>query len=71
MNLYSPSESGTFIDLGNLYARYSLPAVEHSGLRRFGIHDLRYTFASLLIQDGASLAYVRDQLGHSSIAITG
>jgi integrase len=25
------------------------------------------TFASLLIQDGQSLAYVRDQLGHASI----
>jgi len=29
-----------------------------------------YTFGSLLIQDGASLAYVRDQMGHSSIRIT-
>jgi hypothetical protein len=30
----------------------------------------RHTFGSLLIQDGASLAYVRDQMGHSSIQIT-
>jgi len=51
--LVFPSESGTFIDPGNLYARYFLPAVEHSGLRRFGIHDLRYAFASMLFQDGA------------------
>ena len=27
-------------------------------------------FASQLLQDGASLAYVRDQLGHSSISVT-
>jgi integrase len=33
-------------------------------------HDMRHTFGSLLIQDGASLAYVRDQMGHSSIQIT-
>jgi integrase len=34
------------------------------------LHDLRHTFASLLIQNGESLAYVRDQLGHSSIQVT-
>ncbi|HSE40228.1 MAG TPA: tyrosine-type recombinase/integrase [Acidobacteriota bacterium] len=31
---------------------------------------MRHTFASLLIANGESLAYVRDQLGHSSIALT-
>lgn len=33
-------------------------------------HALRHTFASLLIQQGESLAYVRDQMGHHSIKIT-
>lgn len=33
-------------------------------------HMLRHTYASLLIQNGESLAYVRDQLGHASIKIT-
>src|SRR5205085_7841029 len=32
--------------------------------------DLPHTFGSLLIQAGASLAYVRDQMGHSSIQVT-
>lgn len=31
---------------------------------------MRHTFGSLSIQDGASLAYVRDQMGHSSIQVT-
>ena len=31
---------------------------------------LRQTCASLLIQDGVSLAYIRDQLGHHSIKVT-
>jgi len=31
---------------------------------------LRHTFGSLLIQDGASLTYVKEQMGHSSIQIT-
>jgi hypothetical protein len=33
-------------------------------------HALRHTYASLLIQNGEGLAYVRDQLGHASIKIT-
>jgi integrase len=41
-----------------------------AGLRRIRLHDLRHTFASLLIQNGESLAYVKDQLGHSSIQVT-
>jgi integrase len=33
-------------------------------------HALRRTVASLLVQQGESLAYVRDQMGHHSIKIT-
>jgi integrase len=46
------------------------PALHRSGLRRIRIHDLRHTFASLLIQQGESLVYVKEQLGHHSIKIT-
>src|SRR5215813_4796555 len=41
-----------------------------AGLRYIRIHDLRHTFTSLLIQQGESLAYVKEQLGHHSIYIT-
>ncbi len=37
---------------------------------RFRLHDLRRTFGSLLIQGGASLTYVKEQMGHSSIQFT-
>lgn len=51
--------------------RYFQPALEAAGLRQFRFHDLRHTFGSLLIQDGAPLAYVKEQMGHhSSIQIT-
>ncbi len=39
-------------------------------LRQIRFHDLRHTFASLLLANGESLVYVKDQLGHHSIQIT-
>ncbi|MGE5708725.1 MAG: tyrosine-type recombinase/integrase [Nitrospira sp.] len=41
-----------------------------AGLRKVRFHDLRHTFASLLIQQGANVKYIQQQLGHSSISIT-
>jgi integrase len=69
-DLIFPSKTGTVIDPNNLVHYQFLPCLEHAGLRRFRFHDLRHTFGSLLIQDGASLAYVKDQMGHSSIQVT-
>ncbi|MFH1102451.1 MAG: site-specific integrase [Pseudomonadota bacterium] len=41
-----------------------------AGLREIRIHDMRHTFASLLLSNGESPVYVKEQLGHSSISIT-
>jgi integrase len=68
--LVFPSRGGTVIKPDNIVPRYMEPALEQAGLRRFRFHDLRHTFGSLLIQDGASLAYVKEQMGHSTIQIT-
>ena len=38
--------------------------------RRSIVHVLRHTFASLLIQQGESLTYVKEQMGHASIQVT-
>ncbi len=46
------------------------PLLRRAGVRYRSPHQLRHTFASLLIQQGESLAYVRDQLGHHSIKLT-
>jgi len=64
------NEAGGVIDEGNLRGRVFYKALARAGLRRIRIHDLRHTFASLLIQNGESLAYVKEQMGHSSIQIT-
>jgi integrase len=46
------------------------PLLRRAGVRYRPPHQLRHTFASLLIQNRESLAYVRDQLGHASIRLT-
>ncbi len=56
--------------MNNFSERVFKPLLARAGLRRIRFHDLRHTFGSLLIQAGASLAYVRDQMGHSSIQVT-
>ncbi len=45
-------------------------ALHLAGIRRVRLHDLRHTFASLLIQQREDLLYIRDQLGRFSIQIT-
>ena len=42
-----------------------------AGLREIRIHDMRHTFAALLLAKGASLSYLKAQLGHASIKTTG
>ncbi len=69
-DLVFPSKAGTPIKPDNIAVRYMQPALAKAGLRKFRFHDLRHTFGSLLIQDGASLTYVKEQMGHSSIQIT-
>jgi integrase len=68
--LLFPSPEGSILDPDNLYHRYFRPVLTKSGLRKIRLHDLRHTFGSLLIQSGASIVYVKEQMGHSSIQVT-
>ncbi len=42
----------------------------NAGTREIRLHDIRHTYASLLLSNGESPVYVKEQLGHSSIQIT-
>ncbi len=64
------SPEGSILDPDNLYHRYFLPVLTKAGIRKIRLHDLRHTFGSLLIQNGASIVYVKEQMGHSSIQVT-
>lgn len=65
-----PNQDGGFQDMKNLKKRHFQKCLEKAGLRHIRFHELRHTFASLLIQNKESLTYVKEQLGHSSIKIT-
>ena len=45
-------------------------ALKASGVRKIRLHDLRHTFASQLIEQGAHPKYIQEQLGHASITMT-
>jgi integrase len=64
------NEEGGPLDGDNLRHRVFYKLLAKVGLRRIRFHDLRHTYASLLIAQGESLPYIRDQLGHSSIQVT-
>ncbi|MBN2062555.1 MAG: site-specific integrase [Deltaproteobacteria bacterium] len=70
LDLVFPNEEGKPIDKNNLIRRHYEPALRRAGLRRIRFHDLRHTFASLLIAQGEHPKYIQNQMGHSSINVT-
>lgn len=64
------SGEGTPRDMHNVERREFHKCLEAAKLRRIRLHDLRHTTASLLLQNGAPIVYVKDMLGHSSIKVT-
>jgi hypothetical protein len=64
------AEAGTLPDESRV-RKVMRKALKAAGLPlRFSPHCLRHTFASLLLQQGESPAYVQRQLGHASILLT-
>ena len=64
------NKEGNPADMPNLKRRHFKKCLGEAGLRTIRFHDLRHTYASLLIQNGEPLAYIKDQLGHASITMT-
>lgn len=61
---------GAALDGDNLYHREFKAILRKAELRAIRIHDLRHTFASVLIAAGHNLKYIQNQMGHSSIKTT-
>jgi len=64
------NEKGQRIDIGNIKANSFKRVLRKAGLRDIRYHDLRHTFASQLLCNGANILYVSQQLGHANPQVT-
>jgi integrase len=70
LELIFPNECGNPIDHGNLLRRHFYPALKKAQIPKIRFHDLRHTYASLLIEQGESIKYIQSQLGHANPMVT-
>jgi integrase len=64
-------EAGGLVSHANWYRSHCRPAVKRAGLPDdVRYHDLRHTYARLLIAEGAHPRAITERLGHSSIQVT-
>ncbi len=70
LDLVFPTSDGTSEHPSNMLRRGFFPALRRAGLRKIRFHDLRHTYASLLIANKEEPKRIQTLLGHSSIKIT-
>ena len=70
VHLVFPSRDGGALDGDNFRRRVFYPLLEKADVPKIRFHDIRHTFASLLLQQGEPLHYVKEQMGHASIQTT-
>ena len=70
LDLVFPNQSGDPLDRSYVLTNYFWPALKTAGLPRIRFHDLRHSYASLLIDQGENIKYIQKQLGHSKPTVT-
>ena len=68
--LVFPSTTGRPLSRDSVDRRHFKPLLQHAGLPRITLHDLRHTCATLLLGQGINPKYVQELLGHASVAMT-
>jgi integrase len=70
LGLVFPTPGGVVWRKDNFMARVFRPAVSRAGLAPLRFHDLRHTYAALMVAAGAHPKLLQAQLGHTSISVT-
>ena len=70
LGLVFPSPQGMVLNDDNFRHRVFRPAVRRTKLTGFRFHDLRHSYAALMVAAGAHPKYLQAQMGHSSIRVT-
>ncbi|HYA02004.1 MAG TPA: site-specific integrase [Syntrophobacteria bacterium] len=65
-----PTLLGTPEGHSNMTKHRFKPTLRRAGIAEIRFHDLRHTYASLLIEQNEHPKYIQNQMGHSSITIT-
>jgi integrase len=68
--LVFPTPGGAVWRKDNFMSRVFRPAVRRAGLTPLRFHDLRHTYAALMVAAGAHPKLLQAQLGHTSINVT-
>ena len=63
------TENGTHYDLKWIQKRWK-QLLRGTNLENKRFHDLRHTFATMLLLKGANLVQIKELMGHSSVKIT-
>lgn len=69
-SLVFPSPEGRPLNDDNFRSRVYTPACKRTGLGGLRFHDLRHTYAALMVRAGANPKYLQAQMGHTSIRVT-
>ncbi len=69
-DLVFPNEAGGPMNYSNMVQRYYRKALKDAKIPQIRFHDLRHTYASLLLSQGENIKYIQSQLGHSSPTVT-
>jgi len=58
------------MNYSNMVQRFYRESLKKAEIPQIRFHDLRHTYASLLLQQGENIKYIQSQLGHSSPTVT-
>lgn len=68
-NMVFARDDGGFEDPREILRRFH-KLLDKAGVRKCRFHDLRHTFASILLNEGESMKVIQELLGHSTITTT-